>query len=351
MTTTQQRLFFLAVFPLLALCLLVGCGGKEPAKNGSAVAQPAPAGEVVIYSSVDEPDLTPLLNQFEEKTGIKVRAVTDTEATKTTVLVERLEAEKEHPQADVYWGNEIFHTINLAEQGFFAPYRPATAEDVPPKWRDKNDLYTCIGVRARVIAFSTRPENKDLVSNLHHLEDLTNPAFKGKLGFCHPGFGTASGHFAGMYVLWGEPKFIEVMKKLRDNEIKLLGGNSVVADQISEGNLVVGPTDNDDVTDGKKDHQPIDGVIPDQGDNDPGTLLIPGTIALMKGCAHPELAKKLIDFLCDAKIEKELMDEGYIGYSVRGDIPVKSMQVSYVDCAHQMRHAIETALTILQNRQ
>ena len=42
--------------------------------------------EVVIYTSLDEPDVTPLLKRFEEKSGIKVRAVTDTEATKTTVL-------------------------------------------------------------------------------------------------------------------------------------------------------------------------------------------------------------------------------------------------------------------------
>ena len=116
------------------------------------------APEVVIYSSIDEPDLTPLLKKFEAKTGIKVHAVTDTEATKTAVLVQRLEAEKANPQADVYWGNEIFHTINLAEQGFFDPYRPTTAEDVPARWRGTNDLYTCIGVRARVIAFFTRAE-------------------------------------------------------------------------------------------------------------------------------------------------------------------------------------------------
>jgi iron(III) transport system substrate-binding protein len=306
--------------------------------------------EVVVYCSLDEPDVAPLCKRFEEKTGIKVHAVTDTEATKTTVLVERLEAEKAHPQADVYWGNEIFHTINLAEAGFFEPYRPATAEDVPAKWRDKDNLYTCIGVRARVIAFSTSPENKELVRGLSHLEDLTDPKFKGKLGICHPGFGTASGHFAAMYVLWGEPKFVEVMRKLRANEVKLLGGNSVVADEIGDGNLVAGPTDNDDVTEGKENKQPIDGILPDQAENESGTLLIPGTIALLKGCAHPDAAKKFIDYMCRAEIEKELMDVGYLGYSVRKDIPVKAMQVSYVECAHHMRHAIETALTILQDR-
>ena len=333
---------------LLAVCI-TGCHSSSP--QGNQGQKPSQAtNEVVIYCSLDEPDVTPLFKRFEEKTGIKVHAVTDTEATKTTVLVERLEAEKDHPQADVYWGNEIFHTINLAEQGFFEPYRPTAAEDVPPKWRDKDNLYTCIGVRARVIAFSTAAQNKELVHELSHLEDLTDPKFKGKLGICHPGFGTASGHFAAMYVLWGEPKFVEVMKKLRANDIKLLGGNSVVADQIGDGTLVAGPTDNDDVTEGKENKEPIDGVLPDQAEGEPGTLVIPGSIALMKGCQHPDAAKKMIDFMCDAQIERELMDAGYLGYSVRHEIPVKTMAVSYVECAHQMRHAIETALTILQDR-
>jgi len=308
------------------------------------------APEVVIYSSIDEPDLTPLLKKFEAKTGIKVRAVTDTEATKTAVLVQRLEAEKANPQADVYWGNEIFHTINLAEQGFFDPYRPTTAEDVPARWRGTNDLYTCIGVRARIIAFSTRPEFKELTGKLHHLQDLGDPGLKDKIGFCHPGFGTASGHFAAMFVLWGEPKYIEFMKALRANNLKLLGGNSAVADEINAGTLAAGPTDNDDVSDGKEQKQPIDGVIPDQGAAEPGTLLIPGSIALMRGAQHPETAKQLIDFLADASIEKELMDAHYIGYSVRSPIPVKAMNVNYAECAHQMRHAVELALNILQDR-
>ena len=335
------RISLLSIISVL-LALQMGCGRKS---------EPTAASEVVIYSSIDEPDLTPLLKKFESRTGIKVRAVTDTEATKTAVLVQRIEAEKANPQADVYWSNEIFHTINLAEQGFFSPYRPTTAEDVPVRWRGSNDLYTCIGVRARVIAYSTRPEFKDVVSKIHHLADLADPSLKDKIGFCHAGFGTASGHFAAMYVLWGEPRYVEFMKALRANNLKLLGGNSAVADQVIAGTLAAGLTDNDDVSDGQEHKQPIDGVIPDQGPNDPGTLLIPGSIALMRGAPHPELAKKLIDFLADASVEKELIDAHYLGYSVRAEIPIKSMNVNYVECAHQMKRAIELALNILQDRQ
>src|SRR5881394_3304242 len=130
---------------LLAM-VLIGCDGRST---------PPAAKEVVLYSSIDEPYLRPLAQRFEKETGITVRVVTDTEATKSAALVQRLLAEKDRPQADVYWGNEIFHTINLAEQGCFAPYRPAAAQDVPAKWRGADDLYTDIGLRARMIAFST----------------------------------------------------------------------------------------------------------------------------------------------------------------------------------------------------
>jgi iron(III) transport system substrate-binding protein len=325
---------------VLIFSLVLGCG--KNASNSDA------KHEIVLYSSVDEPYVTPLLKRFEAQSGIHVRLVTDTEATKSAALVERIEAEKEHPQADVYWGNEIFHTINLAERGIFASYRPKTAEDVPAKWRGKDDLYTDIGLRARMIAVSTRPEFKQLVTNIHGLTDLTNPALKGRIGICHPGFGTASGHIAAMYVLWGEAKFTDYMRALGANDVKLVGGNSAVVDQVAAGNLMAGLSDNDDINNARNDGQPVDGILPDQ--DGAGTLLIPTTIALVKGAPHPEDAKKLIDFLCDPAIEKELIAGRFLAYSVRDTGNVRAMDVDYVECAHQMRHAIETALNILQDR-
>jgi iron(III) transport system substrate-binding protein len=325
---------------VLILALLLGCGKSSSDSNGKR--------EIVLYSSVDEPYVTPLLKRFEEQTSIHVRFVTDTEATKSAALVERIEAEKDHPQADVYWGNEIFHTINLAERGIFAPYRPKAAEDVSAKWHGRDDLYTDIGLRARMIAISTRPEFKPLVANIHGLSDLTNPALKGRIGICHPGFGTASGHIAAIYVLWGEAKFSDYMRALRANDVKLLGGNSAVVDQVAAGNLIAGLSDNDDINNAKNDGQPVDGILPNQ--DGAGTLLIPTTIALVKGAPHPEDAKKLIEFLCDPAIEKELIAGRFLAYSVRDTGNVKAMDVDYVECAHQMRHAIETSLNIVQDR-
>lgn len=334
---------------MAGLGLLVGVailGGCER-RNGSD-AKASPDG-VVIYTSIDEPYVRPLIQRFEQKTGLKVVVVADSEATKTAGLVEKIEAEKSHPRADVYWGNEIFHTINLAEKGIFAAYRSPIAQDIPARWRDKGDLYTDIGLRARVIAFSTRPEHKDVVARIQGLQDLADPALKGKIGICHPGFGTASGHIAALYVLWGDEKTNQLLRALRANEVKLLGGNSAVAEQIAAGGLIAGPTDNDDVANGKADGQKIDGIVPDQSGD--GTLLMPTTIALVQGGPNTENGKKLIDFLLAPAVEKELIDGRYLAYSVRdAEKHVKAMDVDYVQVAHQLRSAVEKSLTILQDR-
>lgn len=307
------------------------------------------AAEVVLYTSIDEPYVRPLVQQFQKQTGIAVRLVTDSEATKTVGLVEKIEAEKPSPKADVYWGNEPFHTINLAHQGILTPYQSPAAADIPSRWHDKDWFYACIGLRARMMAYSTRPQYAQMVRNIRGLHDLTNPALKGKVGICHPGFGTASGHFAALYLVLGEEKYLELMRGLKANDVKLLGGNAAVADQLAAGTIAAGTTDNDDVANGKADGQSIDGVLCDQ--DGVGTLLIPSTIALVNGAPHADNGKKLVDFLLTPEVEKTLIDGRYSCFSVRGDISkVKAMDVDYPHVAASMRKATELALTIFQER-
>jgi iron(III) transport system substrate-binding protein len=164
----------------------------------------------------------------------------------------------------------------------------------------------------------------------------------------NPAFGTASGHVAALYCLWGEPKFSDYMKSLKSNDVKLLGGKGAVADQVAAGTLAAGLTDNDDINNAKADHQPIDGILPDQDNT--GTLLIPGAVALIDHCQHPDNARKLIHFICDPAVEKELIANRFLVGSVREAGNVKAMDVDYVKAAHEMKHAVEVALTILQER-
>jgi iron(III) transport system substrate-binding protein len=74
---------------------LGACGN---AGDGDAADAPN-AQRVVVYVSADDVVARPILDAFEKDTGIKVEMRGDTEATKTTGLVQRLRAEKERPRA------------------------------------------------------------------------------------------------------------------------------------------------------------------------------------------------------------------------------------------------------------
>src|ERR1041384_4084765 len=119
------------------VCLIAG-----PIIASSLAAFAQEPRQVVIYSSVDQPYARPILADFMKKTGIRVTYLPDTEATKSVGLAERLRAEKDNPQADVWWSNEIFHTINLAEEGMLVEYESPAAREIPQRYQDPKHRWT-----------------------------------------------------------------------------------------------------------------------------------------------------------------------------------------------------------------
>ncbi len=91
---------------------------------------------VVVYVSHDQVFSEPVLKDFEKETGVRVRAVYDTEETKSTGAMNRLIAEKNNPQADVYWANEPIRAEVLRQQGIATPYASSNAEGIPAAFKD-----------------------------------------------------------------------------------------------------------------------------------------------------------------------------------------------------------------------
>src|SRR5580704_3605527 len=97
---------------------------------------------VTVYVSHDQVFSEPILRDFEKETGIHVRAVYDTEETKSAGAMNRLIAEKRNPQADVYWANEPIRAEVLRQQGIAAPYISPNGLGIPETFRDPNGHWT-----------------------------------------------------------------------------------------------------------------------------------------------------------------------------------------------------------------
>ncbi len=291
--------------------------------------------EVVVYTALDRAFSAPIFAEFERATGIRVRATYDPESTKTIGLVNRIRAEKERPRCDVFWNNEIINTLNLKREGLLAPSTPAGAEGIPPQYRDSAGYWYGFAARARVLIV-----NREMVPNEDEprsVRDLLDPRWRGKIAVAKPLFGTTASHVAVLFSLWGEAEATAFLDALKANEVQIHGGNKGCAIAVAEGRAAIGLTDTDDALIELERGRPVRIVYPDQGENEPGTLFLPNTLAMVAGAPHPDEALRFIEFLLSAETERRLaagpsaqipLREGLKpSPRVRGPDSVRAMQV------------------------
>ena len=301
--------------------------------------------QIVVYTSIDEPVARPILDDFTKKTGIKVVLKTDTEASKSAGLVETLRAEKANPQADVFWNNEIFHTINLANEGALAAYESPAAKDALGPYKDAAHRWCANGLRMRMIALAPGAQG------VRTIEDLADSKLKGKICLANPAFGTTSGHIASLFVKWGPAKGEQFLRDLKANNVQLLGGNSEVVKQIAAGNFAAGLTDNDDVDSMIQEGGKL-GAIPADTRDHAGTLAVPCTVGLIAGAKHEAEAKQLIDYLLSKEVEDRLIAAHFAAGSVRTTKPaLVLMRVDYDEIARMLPRAVDAARRILEGRE
>src|SRR5256886_7894240 len=106
---------------------------------------------VVVYVSEDQVFSEPILKDFERETRITVKSVFDTEESKSTGVMNRLIAEKNNPQADVYWANEPVRADALKQRGVSTPYVSPSAEGIPDQFKDPDKYWTGFSARARLL--------------------------------------------------------------------------------------------------------------------------------------------------------------------------------------------------------
>ncbi len=270
------------------------------------------AHEVVLYTSWDAPHSRPVLDLFEERTGIKVKAVYDTEAAKTAGLVNRLIAEKRSPRADVFWNSEIVRTLVLKENDVLQPYIPRESEIVPETFKDVDGYWTGFAGRCRILLYNTeRVQNPPRT-----MSELTDPRWKGDLAIANPLFGTTATDTSVLFSSWGNERTVDFFNRLKRNEVKIAAGNGMVRDMVSRGEVGLGLTDTDDALGAIAAGHPVKIVFLDQGESGEGALLIPNTVCLINDAPNPDNGKRLIDFLVSSEVSAMLAN------SRAGQIPL-----------------------------
>ena len=331
------RRFVICLFASLILLSTSACNVSNNFKNKT----------VAVYTSVDQVYSEPIFRDFEQKTGIKVLPVYDVEAAKSTGLTNRLIAEKDRPQADVYWNNEVANIILLKNKGVLEKYKSASAVDIPEKFVDPDGFWTGFGGRARVILVNTNLlKPKDYPSSINDLFSYKYPGEK--IGISSPIFGTTATFAAAVYALCGSEDGKEFFEAILNKNIQIYQGNSVVKDMVASGRIMFGLTDSDDAYASISKGDPVEIIIPDQEVNGLGTLVIPNTAALIANSPNQDMGKKFLDYLLSSEVEGKLLEESFIDLTVRdvGVKPktekyknIKALDINFTEIYKQMENA------------
>jgi iron(III) transport system substrate-binding protein len=260
--------------------------------------------EVVVYTSSDSEFSQPIFDDFTAATGIAVRPKFDTESTKTVGLAEAILAEGNRPRCDVFWNNEILNTLRLQRQGLLEAYDSPIGQYYPDEFRSPDGYWYGFAARARVLIVNTK-----LVAEADRpksITDLTDPKWKGRCGMAKPLFGTTATHAACLFAAWGDDKAKDFFKRIKANDVRILSGNKQVAMAVGGGQLAFGITDTDDAVIELEKGLPVAIVFPDQDPDGLGTLFIPNTVAIIRGCPNLKNARRLVDYLLSPAVEAKL---------------------------------------------
>jgi iron(III) transport system substrate-binding protein len=316
--------------------------------------------EVVLYSSVDDYVLDEVVAAFEDETGIRVKLLGDTEATKTTGLVERLIAERDDPRADVWWSSEPFGTVRLAQVGVLGPSETVHEHDFDTGWPAPMKGFGWYGfaMRSRVIVYAS--DRLDAGDAPTTLAELTDARWSGRVGIAKPQFGTTRGHAAALAQRWGLEGFESWLTELEGNGLRVYDGNATVVRAVATGEIDVGLTDTDDVYAAQRNgwdvaiapfpEDPTSGGGGGRGGGWAGVpFWIPNTAGLVRNGPNPANAQLLLDFILSADVERLIAETDSRNTPIRSPEGAAAManEIDYIDVADHVPGAMAACERVL----
>ncbi|MFW5926566.1 MAG: extracellular solute-binding protein [Wenzhouxiangella sp.] len=154
------------VIAIVMLVLASACSerGAEPADEAGAGEQ----ARVVVYTSRQPHLIEPLFERYTAATGVVVDYTSDSEAS----LIERLNAEGERTEADVFMTVDAGNLWHATERGLLQPAGSERLDAaIPEALRDEQGRWHGLSLRARTIVYHPKRVDPEELSTYEGLAD------------------------------------------------------------------------------------------------------------------------------------------------------------------------------------
>ncbi len=278
---------------ILAATFFFGCAAPEEPRS------------LTVYCGRGESLVAPVIEAFEQETGIRV----EVRYGGTADLAAQILEEGDQSPADVYYGQDAGALGQLADEGRLLPLPDSVLSLVPARFRDPSGRWVGTTGRARVFVYNTEmltPE--DLPESI---EGLTDPEWKGRIGWA-PTNGSFQAFVTALRVLQGEDAARAWLEGVMANEPRAYANNTAIYQAVGDGEVELGLSN----------HYYLFRFLVQQGDDFPARAVSPrgggagGLINISGGgvvdtTGNAEAAEQFLAFLLSPEIQARFAAETF----------------------------------------
>ena len=192
---------------------------------------------LTLYSGRGESMVKPMVEQFEQQSGIQV----DVRYGGTSQLAVLLQEEGENSPADVFWGQDAGAMGSLSKAGLLETLPEGIYQDLPSIYTSTTGQWVAASGRARVFVYS--PERTREESLPETVFDLTGEPYRGRVGWA-PTNGSFQSFVTAMRLRHGDEKTLEWLKAMKDNDTQVFSNNSTQVQGVADGQIDFGLVNN-----------------------------------------------------------------------------------------------------------
>ena len=256
-------------------------------------------GKLTVYCSAQNSTCEKVTQRFAQKYDVQTQFVRNS----TGTVLGKIKAEKDNPQADVWYGGTFEPHFQGAEQGLFAAYRSPLQQQILPQFqkltKQRGEFNSIIYLMEVGIGFNREKLAEKGIKAPRCFADLLDPAFKNQVQYADPRVsGTGYSLISTLVSLWGEDKAFDYLKKLNAN-IAQYTKSGLASANISTGEVAVDISYMHNYVKEREKGAPVDSVLPCEG---VGYTL--GAVSIIKGARNLDNAKKFVDWALSAEAQE-----------------------------------------------
>ena len=202
---------------ILAAMPLTAAGNRE-----------ADSSALTLYSGRGESLVEPLIEQFEQETGITVNV----RYGGTSELAVLLSEEGNRTPADLFWAQDAGALGAL--QGLLAQLPARYAEGSLPIYRSTTERWVAASGRARVLAYS--PQRLDKSEYPASVFDLTDERYRGRISWA-PTNGSFQAFVTAMRVEYGDEVTLQWLQDMAANDTQAYRNNTTQIEALAAGEV------------------------------------------------------------------------------------------------------------------